>query len=86
MIKDKTEAMTQKIDATLNSVGATRGIFIFVEPRVFLFANINPSNVKRKKMLATKIRNHVLLRVNGLRTVSIVLQMSSMSILLKILH
>jgi len=70
----------QRIAAALNSIDVATGIFVSAELRVFLSANNNPSNVKRKKMLAIKIRNIALFRVNGLRAVSIALQRSSMSI------
>jgi hypothetical protein len=77
---DVIEAVTQRIVATLNSIDVAVVVFVFTEPRVLLSASINPSNVKRKKMLAIKTRNIALFRVNGLRAASIALQRSSMSI------
>jgi hypothetical protein len=78
--KEVMEAIMQRIATTLNSIDVATGIFVSAELRVFLSTNNNPSNVKRKKMLAIKIRNIALFRVNGLRAVSIALQRSSMSI------
>jgi hypothetical protein len=78
--KEVMEAIMQRIATTLNSIDVATGIFVSAELRVFLSTNNNPSNVKRKKMLAIKIRNIALFRVNGLRAESIALQRSSMSI------
>jgi hypothetical protein len=78
---DVIETMMQRTVATLTIIDAvTTVIFVFAKPWVLLSVNINPNNVKRKKMLAIKIKNIVLFRVNGLKAVSIALQKSSMSI------
>lgn len=77
---DVIETMMQITAATLIIIDVAIVIFVFAEPWVLLSVNINPNNVKRKKILAIKIRNIVLFRVNGLKAVSIALQKSSMSI------